>query len=53
MRERFDNLFAQATGQTPEKIREDTMRDFWLDTDEALAYGLLGKVVSSMDELRA
>ncbi len=51
MRERFDNLFAEATGQTPERIRKDTVRDFWLTTDEALKYGLLGSVISSMDEL--
>lgn len=52
MRERFDKIFATATGQTPEKIAEDTMRDFWLNTDEALAYGLLGKVIRSIDELK-
>ena len=51
MRERFDKMFAEATGQKPEKIRKDTMRDFWLNTDEALAYGLLGKVITSIDEL--
>ena len=51
MRERFWHIFAEATGQTPEKIAEDTKRDFWLNTDEALAYGLLGKVISSADEL--
>ncbi len=51
MRERFDNLFAEATGQTAERIRKDTARDFWLTTDEAQKYGLLGKVISSMDEL--
>ena len=28
-RERFELLFAEATGQTPERIREDTKRDFW------------------------
>lgn len=53
MRERFDHLFAEATGQTPEKIRADTMRDFWLTTDEALDYGLLGAVITSMDQLGA
>jgi ATP-dependent Clp protease protease subunit len=52
MRERFDNLFAEATGQTPDKIREDTQRDFWLSTEEALAYGLLGQVIQSADELQ-
>ena len=52
MRERFDKLFSEATGQTPEKIAEDTARDFWLTTDAAIEYGLLGKVISSIDELK-
>ena len=51
MRDRFHDLFAEATGQTPEKIAEDTQRDFWLTTDQAIDYGLLGKVISSADEL--
>ncbi len=52
MRARFHRLFAEATGQTPERIAADTARDFWLTTDEALEYGLLGKVIQSMDDLR-
>lgn len=52
MQERFNNLFADATGQTPERIERDTLRDFWLNTAEAIDYGLLGSVISSMDELK-
>jgi ATP-dependent Clp protease, protease subunit len=51
MRDRFNHLFAEATGQTAEKIAKDTERDFWLNTKAALEYGLLGKVIHSMDEL--
>ena len=51
MRERFDKLFSEATGQTREKISQDTQRDFWLTTDEALAYGLLGSVIESSSQL--
>ncbi len=51
MRERFHRLFAAATGQKPAKIAKDTERDFWLDTQEAIDYGLLGKVIASSDEL--
>lgn len=51
MRARFHTLFAEATGQTPEKIAEDTGRDFWLTTQEALDYGLVGQVISSVDQL--
>ena len=52
MRERFHHLFAAATGQTAERIATDTDRDFWLTTKEALDYGLLGHVITSVDQLR-
>lgn len=52
MRERFDKLFATATGQTEEQIAKDTQRDFWLNTEQAIEYGLLGSVISSVDELK-
>lgn len=53
MTERFYTLFATATGQTRERIEADIGRDFWLTTQEALDYGLVGKVISSVDELGA
>jgi len=40
------------TGQSIERIEADTQRDFWLNTQEALDYGLLGKVIRSVDELK-
>lgn len=52
MRERLNEIFAEATGQTAERIEQDTRRDFWLNTQEALDYGLLGKVIRSVDELK-
>lgn len=51
MRERFHRIFSEATGQTTKKIAADTRRDFWLNTDQAIKYGLLGKVISSAREL--
>lgn len=51
MRERFYDIFAEATGQSKERLQADMDRDFWLNTDEALDYGLLGKVITSADEL--
>lgn len=47
MQNRFHRIFAEATGQSEEKIAEDTQRDFWLTTKEALDYGLLGHVVQT------
>ncbi|MBU2957254.1 ATP-dependent Clp protease proteolytic subunit [Paracoccus sp. 1_MG-2023] len=52
MRDRLNQIFADATGQPMERIEKDTHRDFWLNTQEALDYGLLGKVISSIDELK-
>ncbi|MBM1310336.1 ATP-dependent Clp protease proteolytic subunit [Sulfitobacter mediterraneus] len=51
MRERFDQLFAEATGQTPEKIAADTARDFWLKASEAQDYGLVGHIINGIDQL--
>ena len=52
MRDRLNQIFAEATGQKVEKIEKDTQRDFWLNTQEALDYGLLGKIITSVDELK-
>ena len=51
MRSRFETLFARATGQTEARIKADTKRDFWLNTETALSYGLVGRVVASATEL--
>ncbi|WP_283424534.1 ATP-dependent Clp protease proteolytic subunit [Shimia sagamensis] len=52
MRERFDVLFSNATGQTKEKIATDTARDFWLTAQEAIDYGLCGNIIQSADALK-
>jgi ATP-dependent Clp protease protease subunit len=51
MRDRLNQIFARETGQTLERIEEDTHRNFWLDADAAIKYGLVGKVVERYDEL--
>lgn len=51
MQKRFHRIFAEATGQTEEKIASDTERDFWLTNQEALDYGLLGQVVATEAEM--
>lgn len=51
MRERLNRIFAEATGQTPDRIKKDVDRDYWMLADEAVAYGLVGKVVRSQAEI--
>jgi ATP-dependent Clp protease protease subunit len=50
---RLHEIFARATGQTVDKIARDTQPNHWLTTDEALDYGLVGRVVERVSELRA
>ena len=52
MRERLNHLFAERTGQTFEKIVDDTHRNFWLSAEEAVEYGLAGTIIQSVDELK-
>ena len=47
MRDRLNNLFAKQTGQPVERIEKDTDRNFWMSAEEAKAYGLVGKIISS------
>jgi ATP-dependent Clp protease, protease subunit len=51
MRERLNKIFADATGQTIEQVKKDTDRDHWMLPSEALAYGLVGKVVRTAAEI--
>lgn len=52
MRERLNKIFAAATGKTLEQIKADTERDFWMSADEALKYGLVGKIVTRRNEVK-
>jgi ATP-dependent Clp protease protease subunit len=45
-------LIAEHTGQTVERITEDSDRDRWFDPQEALEYGFIDHVVSRMSESR-
>ena len=47
IRQRLNEILAEHTGQSLEKVQEDTDRDYFLNADAALEYGLIDKVVSS------
>ena len=46
IRERMNRLMAANTGQSYETICADTERDNWKTAEEALAYGLIDKVIT-------
>ena len=51
MRERINRIFARETGQPFERIESDTHRNFWLDAQAAIDYGLVGKIINGVDEI--
>ena len=48
-REKLNKLLAEHTGRTVEEIAKDTERDNYLTAEEALAYGLIDKVITKKD----
>jgi ATP-dependent Clp protease, protease subunit len=50
-RDTINRIIARETGQPYERVERDTDRNYWMGTEEALAYGMVGRVVSSMREL--
>lgn len=51
MRDRLNKVLAEQTGQSLERIEEDTRRNFWLSAEEAKKYGIVGKVIKEQKEL--
>ena len=46
IKETIHRILAQHTGQSIEKIQLDTERDFFMDSKEALEYGIIDKVIT-------
>lgn len=40
-------LLGSYTDKTPEQVKEDATRDLWLTAEEALAYGIIDKIITS------
>ena len=51
MRGRINQLIADETGQPLERVAKDTDRDYWMSVEDAIEYGIVGKVVSSVSEI--
>ncbi len=51
LREKINVLIAKETGQKVKKVSEDTDRDYWLNAEEALEYGLISRIISSRSEM--
>ena len=50
-RERINGIIADRTGQPIERVAQDTDRDYWMSAEESLEYGLVGKIINSVDDI--
>jgi ATP-dependent Clp protease protease subunit len=48
LREEMNRILANASGQTIERIQQDTDRDFYLNAQEAIEYGLADAIVNAI-----
>ena len=51
LRSELNGILANHTGQSLEKVEQDTERDYFMSGDEACAYGLIDQVLASRKEL--
>ena len=50
-RERIARVVAKQTGKTYEAVLADMERDFWMSADEAVAYGIVSRVIKHQKDL--
>lgn len=54
LRAKLNGILSDHTGQSVDKIKKDTERDYWLNAQEAVEYGLVDKVLEpSKDSILA
>lgn len=50
-RERINATIAERTGQPLERVERDTDRDYWMSPQESVDYGIVGRVITSIDQI--
>ncbi|MEL6126730.1 MAG: ATP-dependent Clp protease proteolytic subunit [Pseudomonadota bacterium] len=50
-RTRLAKTISEATGQPFERVMEDIDRDYWMNTAEAIEYGIVDRVITTSDEM--
>jgi len=43
-------ILAENTGQTIERIKKDFERDYWMDAEKSIEYGIVDKIMSKLDK---
>ena len=48
---KINKIIAEETGTSLDKVEKDTDRDYWLNAEESVSYGLISKVITKRSEL--
>ncbi|MDR1324573.1 MAG: ATP-dependent Clp protease proteolytic subunit [Treponema sp.] len=51
LRDKINHLIAEETNAPFEQVEKDTDRDYWMNADEAVKYGLISRVITKRGEL--
>ena len=51
IRKRINEMISRETGQPVEKVTKDSERNFWMSSEEAVAYGLVDKIITKSKEV--
>jgi ATP-dependent Clp protease protease subunit len=51
LRAKINRLISEETSVSVEQVEKDTDRDYWMNAEEAVKYGLISRVIVSRDEL--
>lgn len=52
IRAKINKIIAEGTGTPLEQVTKDTDRDYWLDADEAVKYGLISSIITTKADLK-
>ena len=50
-RDLLNKILAEASGQKLEKVAQDTDRDFYLDAEATIEYGLADRIITSLKDI--
>lgn len=51
MKKKINKILAQHTGKTPEQVKEDSDRDYFMTAKEAVDYGLADKIINKKEKI--
>ena len=48
---RINKIISEETGRPLEQVEKDTDRDYWMSVEEAIEYGIVSKVITSINDV--